>query len=126
LEKAGMTPVLETLTRPLTPASDEFRLAAEIVHAAAEALALEASEAREASRYLLAADRLSAVLDSPRAGRQQLLMASPAVVEKSGRNRTLIEMIEAEPGDEASRLRLAKVLFRALLWRPETFPNAPA
>jgi hypothetical protein len=52
-------------------------------------------------------------------------MASPAVTEMSGRSRTLIEMIEMiedSSDDDAYRLRLAKLLLRALLWRPETFP----
>ncbi len=31
-------------------------------------------------------------------------------------------MIATDPGDDAYRLRLAKLLFRALLWCPETFP----
>jgi hypothetical protein len=121
-----MSTVLESSRRPLTLASNEFRLAAEIVLTAAEALAVESSDNREASRYLLAADRLSAELDKPKVTHSRLLLASPAVTENSGRNRTLVEMIEAEPGDGASRLRIAKLLFRAIVWRPETFPDAPA
>jgi len=124
MEKTAMTPVCESSRD--APASADLRLAAAIVQAAAEALATEATESREASRYLLAADRLSAALDSPRTNRHRVLRASPAVTEQSGRFRTLIEMIESEPGDDASRIRLAKLLFRALLWRPETFPFAPA
>jgi predicted component of type VI protein secretion system len=120
-----MTPVDETSQSDSSPPSPELRHSADIVVAAAEALALESSEAREASRYLLAADRISTVLDSSAATRQRLLMASPAVTELSGQWRTLIEMIEAEPGDAAYRFRLAKLLFRALLWRPETFPTPP-
>ena len=52
-------------------------------------------------------------------------MASPAVTETSGRVRTLVEMIEKDEADDTYRLRLAKLLLRALLWRPETFPLPP-
>ena len=96
--------------------------AAAIVRDAAEALADEARDAAEAARYLLAADRLSRGARLARVGRRRLLLASPAVIERSGRTRTLVEMIEAEPGDDEARLRLAKLLLRALVWRPETFP----
>jgi len=118
-----MTPVLAMSRTISTQLTSEVRVAAGIVQAAAEILAREASEARDVSRYLMAADRISTVLESPRASRQRLLLASPALTEMSGRNRTLIEMIEAEPGDDVHRLRLAKLLFRALIWRPETFPG---
>jgi hypothetical protein len=122
-EKTGMTPVLESSSRALVSA--KFLTAARIVQKAAEALASESSEVAVISRYLLAADRISAVLDSPRPGRQRLLKASPALTERSGRSRTLIEMIEAEPDedDDETRFRLAKLLFRALIWNPETFPD---
>jgi hypothetical protein len=116
-----MTPVLETSGRNL--ASAESLTAARIVQSAAEALAQETSAMADISRFLFAADRIAAVLESPRPTRQRLLLSSPAVTERSGRSRSLIEMIEADPGDETSRFRLAKLLFRALLWRPETFPE---
>jgi hypothetical protein len=120
-----MRPVFETSRRvPVLP-SPELRLAADTVLAAAEALAEETSEVAQASRYLGVAERISRELESPQANRQRLLMASPAVTEMSGCSRTLIEMIEAEPGDEAYRLRLAKLLLRALNWRSETFPMPP-
>ena len=117
-----MTPVLASPRRSPAPISDELRRTAQIARDAAEALADEAYEVREGSRYLLAANRLTAVIDSPSIGRQRLLMASPAVTEMSGRSRTLIEMIENEPDDDSARLQLAKLLLRALIWRPETFP----
>jgi hypothetical protein len=110
----------------LADASAETRQAAEIVQAAAEALASEVSEAQEVARYLLAADRLATALESRQIGRERLLTASPAVIESSGNSRTLVEMIEAEPGDMATRLRIAKLLFRALVWLPDTFPLAPS
>jgi hypothetical protein len=122
LEMTGMTPVLESPRRRLE--TEEFLLAAQIVQRAAELLAEESSEASDISRYLRAADRIAAVLDTPRPSRQRVLLSSPALTESSGRSRTLIEMIEAEPGDVAEKLRLAKLLFRALIWRPETFPEA--
>jgi hypothetical protein len=121
-----MTHVVGTSPGESSPPSTELRHSAEIVVAAAEDLANEASVASEASRYLLAADRISTVLDSASASRERLLQASPAVTESSGQSRTLIEMIEADPSDDAYRLRLAKILFRALIWRPETFPQPPA
>jgi hypothetical protein len=119
-----MTPVLESPKHAL--ASAEFLIASRIVQEAAEVVASESSEASDVSRYLLAADRIAAVLDSPRPSRERLLLASPALTENSGRSRTLIEMIEAEPDDEVARLKLAKLLFRALIWRRETFPNSRA
>ena len=118
-----MTPVLEVARRSLV--TEEFVIAAQIVQRAAEALAEESSEAHDVDRYLLVADRISAALDLARPSRQRILRTSPALIEKSGRTRTLIEMIEAETGDEAARLRLAKLLFRALIWQPETFPQSP-
>ena len=117
-----MMPVLEVKGRVAMAASSELRLASSIVLASAEALADDLSDAREASRFLLVADRLSALLESPTTPRQRFLEASPSLVEQSGRHRTLIEMVEADQGDYSDRLRLAKVLFRALIWRPETFP----
>lgn len=118
-----MTPVLAMSRLVATHLTTDLINAAEIVQAAAEALAEDVSEARDATRYLLAADRISIVLESPRSTRDCLLLASPALTEMSGRNRTLIEMIEAETSNDAYRLRLAKLLFRALIWRPESFPN---
>ena len=121
-----MTPVLLTPRRTFSQASPGLLLAAGIVRDAAEALADEARDASESARYIYAADRLATALGSPRVGRQRLLTASPALTERSGRNRSLVEMIEAEPDDDDHRPRLAKLLFRALLWRPETFPMPPA
>jgi hypothetical protein len=118
-----MTPVSLSSQRSPAHASPELLLAASIVRDAAEALADQAGEASESARYLFAADRLATALGSPQVGRQRLLLASPALTESSGRNRTLVEMIDAEPGDDADRLRLAKLLLRVLLWRPETFPT---
>ncbi len=118
-----MTPVSLSSQRAPTRASTELVLAASIVREAAEALADEVGETSESARYLFAADRLATALESLQVGRQRLLLASPAVTESSGRNRTLVEMIEADSGDDDTRLRLAKLLFRALLWRPETFPT---
>jgi hypothetical protein len=117
-----MTPVLLTPRRAPSHASPELLLAASIVRDAAEALADEAREASESARYLLAAGRLESALGSPRVAGQRLLLASPALTDSAGRNRTLVEMIEEDPGDDADRLRLAKLLFRALIWRPETMP----
>ena len=120
-----MTPVLWTAPRTLEPASAGLRLASRIVRDAAKALAAEARETSEAARYLMVADRITKIVDSPRTSRQQLVLASPALTERSGRRRSLIEMIEEDPGDDGYRLRLAKILFRALIWRPETFPIPP-
>jgi hypothetical protein len=117
-----MTPVLLTSQRTSTQASPALILSASLVRDAAEALAEEALESSEASRYHLVADRLNTALGSPRVDRRRLLMTSPALTERSGRTRTLVEMIEADECDDAYRFRLAKLLFRALPWQPETFP----
>jgi hypothetical protein len=118
-----MTPVLLNSRRAQAHASPGLILAASIVRDAAEVLAEEALEASESARFRLSADRLTAAIGSPQVGRSRLLVASPALTERSGRNRTLVEMIEAEPGNDDDRLRLAKLLFRALVWRPETLPT---
>jgi hypothetical protein len=120
-----MTPVSLTSRRTPTQACPELILAASIVRDAAETLAEEAQESSESARYLFVADRLTAAIGSPLVGRKRLLMASPALTERSGTNRTLVEMIEAEPVDDDARFRLAKLLFRALVWRTETFPAPP-
>jgi hypothetical protein len=122
MEKTGMTPAIVAPRGPLTTASVGLRRAAAIARDAAGSLAGERVPSREGARYLLAADRLSQALELPQISRYRLQMASPAVLEASGRTRTLLDMIEAEPDDDEARLRLAKLLLRALLWQPETFP----
>jgi hypothetical protein len=122
MEKSGMTPAVKVPRGTPTVASEGLRHAAAIARDAAEFLAGEPVPTREAARYLLAADRLTQALELPQISRHRLLMASPAVLERSGRSRTLIDMIDAEPDDDAARLRLAKLLLRALIWQPETFP----
>jgi hypothetical protein len=121
-----MTPVLLTKQSTPTLASRELLHAASLVRDAAEALAEESREAAESTRYFFAADRLDMALGLLRVGRRRLILASPALTELSGRSRSLIEMIEADPGDDAARLQLAKLLLRALIWRPETFPFPPS
>jgi len=96
--------------------------AAGLARDAAESLAESATSDRQAARYLLAVDRISAALESPHPTRSRILMASPAITEIAGRACTLIEMIQSEPGDDAARIRLTKLLLRALIWRPESFP----
>ena len=51
-------------------------------------------------------------------GRAEILGGSPYVIERSGRARTIVEMIEHEAGDDEWRLRLSKLLLRALVWEP--------
>jgi hypothetical protein len=97
--------------------SRDTPFAAALVHDAALTLAEDADVAADRGRYLGVAVRLGMVLDV-RSTRAQILMASPYVVERSGRVRTLVEMIEDEPGDDASRLRLVTLLLRALTWSP--------
>jgi hypothetical protein len=118
-----MTPVSSTPQRAFANASPELLLAANIVRDAADELAEATLDASESARYRVAADRLAAVLGSPRVGRLRLLGASPALTERSGRNRTLVEMIGEDPGEIDARVRLAKLLLRALRWRPETMPQ---
>jgi hypothetical protein len=118
-----MTPVSPSSSRPLSLASPELLLAAAIARDAAEEMAAEARDASDSARYLRLAERLTTLLGSDQVDRRRLLLASPAVTERSGANRTLLEMIEiAEPDDDAYRLRIARLLLRALAWRPETFP----
>ncbi len=117
-----MTPAPLTSRRPASPASDSLIHAAQIVRDAADSLGSEVEDLTESARYFLAADRIAAALRPARVDRRRLLGASPALVERSGRTRTLVEMIEAEPEDDAAQFRLARLLFRALLWEPETFP----
>jgi hypothetical protein len=123
MEKGGMTPVLDAPKGTLAPCPTELRIAAAIARDAAEELAGMDLISPESGRYLLAAERLARALESPEVTRSRLLKASPAVLERSGRTRTLVEMIAAEPDDDEARLRLARLLLRALIWRPETFPS---
>jgi hypothetical protein len=92
-------------------------VAANLVHDAALTLAEVATAPDDAARYLEVAVRLSVALES-RPSRPQVLAASPRIIERSGRVRTVVEMIEAEPGDDESRLRLVTLLLRALIWEP--------
>jgi hypothetical protein len=122
MESDAMTPIPVSPRRTPVHAATELLVAAQIVRDAAEVLADEARDASQSGRYLLAADRLNMQLGSLRVARRRLILASPALIERSGRTRSLVEMIEAELSDDDYRLRLAKLLFRALIWRPETFP----
>jgi hypothetical protein len=121
-----MTPVSLTPRRTFSPASPELIHSAGIVRDAAQALAEERFDTPESARFRHVADRLTSALNSSRRGQGGLLMISPAVTERSGRNRTLLEMIAEDPGDDETRFRLAKLLLRALSWRPETLPMPPA
>jgi hypothetical protein len=99
----------------MPPYVDETLLAAALVHDAALTLALDASDAAQCQRYLGVAARLGLTLEEQPC-RPAILAASPRVVERSGRVRTLVEMIEDQPGDDASRSRLVMLLLRALIW----------
>ena len=121
-----MTPVSLTPNPASAPASAELVHSAGVVRDAARFLAEQSADGPESARFRHVADRLASALDSTRLGRLRLLTTSPALTERSGRNRTLIEMIAEEPGDDEARLRLAKLLLRALNWRPETLPMPPA
>jgi hypothetical protein len=90
---------------------------ADLVHDAALELAGRAGDASDRDRYLEVAVRLGVALEA-RTTRAIVLEASPHLVERSGRVRSLVEMIEDEPGDEASRFRTAQILMRALIWDP--------
>ena len=117
-----MTPAPLMSRQAASPAHHPLILAARIVRDAADSLGSEVEDLTESARYFLAADRIAAALRPVRFDRRRLLGASPALVERSGRTRTLVEMIEAEPEDATARFRLARLLFRALLWEPEMFP----
>jgi hypothetical protein len=99
--------------------SDTWIAAATTIHDAALTLA-DSVDDSDRDRYLKVAVRLGATLEA-QPTRSQVLAASPYVLERSGRIRTLVEMIEEESGDDATRLRLAILLMRALAW-DHTFP----
>jgi hypothetical protein len=104
----------ETLPDP-SP-HDGIRHAARLVLEAARSLAEDAAGG-DAARFGPVARQLSDVLGDG-AGRAEILAGSPYVVERSGRARTIVEMIEHVAGDDESRLRLARLLMRALIWEP--------
>jgi hypothetical protein len=59
---------------------------------------------------------LADVLKNSSASRGMILAASPFVIERSGRVKTLVEMIEQAGDDEAANFQLARLLLRALEW----------
>src|SRR3954447_20463173 len=99
----------------MPPYADQTLLVAALLHDAALTLAAHASDADERRRYLGVAVRLGVALEE-QPSRPAILAASPRVVETSGRIRTLVEMIEGQRGDDASRSRLVTLLMRALIW----------
>ena len=66
---------------------------------------------------LAVAEDLGQAIANPNVTRSLLLYASPRVVERSGRVKTLIEMLEQEAGDSAYLARLARLLLRSIQWR---------
>jgi hypothetical protein len=101
---------------PETSPDDPLRDAARLVIQAARSLA-EGATGPDAAWYGSAARDLSAGLAGG-PGRAEILAASPYVIERSGRPRTIVEMIEHEAGGDEARLRLARLLLRALAWEP--------
>ena len=96
--------------------SDPSFAAGHVAAMAARSLIDDATIVADARR-LDAVDRsLSAALADPDALRADILDASPFVVERSGRVRTLVEMIEDDEAQGAERLRLAMLLLRAIEW----------
>jgi hypothetical protein len=118
-----MTPALQPSRRTHPQATSDLILAATIVRDAADSIANDETDPQAVASYLRAADRLDEALNSPEISPRRILRASPALTERSGRVRTLVEMIEAEPVEDHARLRLAKLLFRSLIWHPESFPG---
>jgi hypothetical protein len=100
---------------PETSPDDPSREAARLVMEAA--LSLAHGTAGDSARYRSVAESLAESL-AARRDRGGLLAASPYVVERSGRVRTVVEMIEHEEGDDEALLRLARLLLRALEWHP--------
>jgi hypothetical protein len=111
------------MRRIMPPHSRDTSFVAALVHDAALTLADDAADTADRDRYLGVAVRLGMVLDAC-SSRDQILAASPYVVERSGKVTTVVEMIEYEPGNEAARLRLVTLLMRALLWEPATRASA--
>jgi hypothetical protein len=89
------------------------RRAARLVMGASLSLAHETTG--DSSRYRSVAVSLANAL-AARRNRHGILAASPYVVERSGRVRTLVEMIEHEVGNDAALIRLSRLLLRALDW----------
>jgi hypothetical protein len=83
------------------------------------ALSLADEATGDSARYRSVAESLADAL-AARRDRIGILAASPYVVERSGRVRTVVEMIEHEAGDDAALARLSKLLLRALEWQPSS------
>ncbi|WP_435011996.1 hypothetical protein P12x_006109 (plasmid) [Tundrisphaera lichenicola] len=108
-------PLTLDITRGVQPLSDHrLRRSATLVRD--EARALADADPADAGRYRQAASGLEAALRDG-GNRETILRVSPFVIERSGRFRTIVEMIEDEPGDDEARRRLARLLLRALEWR---------
>ena len=103
-------------------AADPSMAAAYLVHDAALKLAVDADEAVHRDYYLNIAARLGSVIDASPT-RSEIMAASPQRVGPSGLGRSLVEIIEDEPGEESGRFRLAVLLMRVLTWDP-TAPTA--
>jgi hypothetical protein len=95
---------------------DPSLLAARLIVMAARSLANDHTVTVDASLCRAAAASLAGALARPLVHRADILAASPFVVERSGRSKTLVEMIENEDGDDAAKIRLARLLLRAIDW----------
>ena len=118
-----MTPVLASPRPEIEDSYIRLQLAAGIVCRAAEVLASESLSVRESGRYLLMADRVRSTFGSPCPDRPRFSSAPPAVIERSRRSRTLVEIIESYRGNDTARLRFAKILLRTLAWEPDRLPD---
>jgi hypothetical protein len=99
------------------PSHDPGHVAARLIITAARSLCSDSTVFIADDRCRAVAEALTRALAVPHARRADILDASPSIFDPSGRIKTLVEMIEEEDGDDAAKLRLARLLLRAIEWR---------
>jgi hypothetical protein len=104
------------LRRVAPPSHDPCRLAAGQIIVAANSLIGDPTIVIDRCRCRAIARALAGALANPHARRADILAASPFVIERSGRDKTLVEMIEEDESEGAAKLRLARLLLRAIEW----------
>ena len=96
--------------------ADHRSIAARQIVAAARSLLTDMAVDVDRGRCLAVALAIEDALADPDASACDILSASPFVVERSGRVRTLVEMVEADESQGEERFRLARLLLRAIEW----------
>jgi hypothetical protein len=98
-------------------APDPSHDAASLIIEAARSLIDDTAVVVDRGHCRAVAQALASSLARGDACRADILAVSPSIVERSGRVKTLVEMVEEDGGDRAARLRLARLLLRAIDWR---------